>query len=68
MSAAIFLSLTARARALLNGRYHVTPDDIRTLALPILRHRLQLNYLAESDQVDVDELVSELLDRVGNNS
>ncbi|MCH8142069.1 MAG: AAA family ATPase, partial [Proteobacteria bacterium] len=66
--AAIFLSLTARARALLNGRYHVTPDDIRTLALPILRHRLQLNYLAESDQVDVDELVSELLDRVENNS
>ncbi|MCZ6854113.1 MAG: MoxR family ATPase [Gammaproteobacteria bacterium] len=66
--AAIFLSLTSRARALLNGRYHVTPDDIRTLALPILRHRLQLNYLAESDQVDVDELVSELLDQVANNS
>lgn len=66
--AAIFLSLTARARALLNGRFHVIPDDMRTLALPILRHRLQLNYLAESDQIDVDELVSELLDRVANNS
>ena len=64
--AAIFLSLASRARALLNGRYHVTPEDIRTLALPILRHRLQLNYLAESDQVDVDMLVNELLDRTGS--
>ena len=63
--AAIFLSLASRARALLNGRYHVTPEDIRTLALPILRHRLQLNYLAESDEVDVDMLVNELLHRVG---
>lgn len=66
--AAIFLSLASRARALLNGRYHVTPEDIRTLALPILRHRLQLNYLAESDQVDVDMLVNELLDRVGGSA
>ena len=64
--AAIFLSLTSRARALLNGRYHVIPDDIRTLALPVLRHRLQLNYLAESDQVNVDTLVTDLLDRVGD--
>ena len=63
--AAIFLSLAARARALLNGRYHVVPDDIRILALPVLRHRLQMNYLAESDQVSVDDLVIELVDLVG---
>jgi len=62
--AAIFLSLTSRARALLNGRYHVIPEDIHTLALPILRHRLQLNYLAESDQIEVDTIVIELLDSV----
>ena len=62
--AAIFLSLASRARALLNGRYHVTPDDIRLLALPILRHRLQLNYLAESDRIDVDSLVEDLFDKV----
>jgi MoxR-like ATPase len=58
--AAIFMSLAARARALLQGRYHVTDDDIRTLALPVLRHRLQLNYLAESDHVTVDDLVREV--------
>jgi MoxR-like ATPase len=64
--AAIFMSLGARARALLHGRYHVTPDDIHTLALPVLRHRLQLNYLAESDRVSVDMLVSELIGRTGH--
>ena len=58
--AAIFMSLAARARALLRGRYHVTPEDIQTLALPVLRHRLQLNYLAESDHVTVDDLIREV--------
>ena len=66
--AAIFLSLAARARALLQGRYHVTLEDIRHLALPILRHRLQLNYLAESDQVNVDGLIGDLLDHVSSDS
>jgi MoxR-like ATPase len=61
--AAIFISLAARARALLRGRYHVTPEDITTLALPVLRHRLQLNYLAESDHVRVDDLIRELTAR-----
>ena len=58
--AAIFISLAARARALLHGRYHVVADDIRSLALPVLRHRLQLNYLAESDHVTVDDLIREV--------
>jgi MoxR-like ATPase len=58
--AAIFLSLAARARALLNGRYHVTPEDITTLAPPVLRHRLQLNYLAESERVSADDLIREV--------
>ena len=58
--AAIFLSLAARARALLKGRYHVVPEDIQALAGPVLRHRVQLNYLAESEQVTVDDLINEL--------
>ena len=58
--AAIFVSLAARARALLHGRYHVIPEDVQTLALPVLRHRLQLNYLAESDGVTVDDLIREV--------
>ena len=62
--AAINLSLASRARALLNGRYHVTPDDVRAFAGPVLRHRLQLNYLAESEGVGVDEVVDSVLQRV----
>jgi len=60
--AAIFLSLAARARALLEGRYHVTPDDVRRLVHPVLRHRMQLNYLAESDGVDVDDVIERIVD------
>ncbi len=63
--AAIFLSLAARARALLKGRYHVTPEDVQTLAAPVLRHRVQLNYLAESEQVTVDDLIGELASQRG---
>jgi MoxR-like ATPase len=63
--AAIFLSLAARARALLRGRYHVIPEDVQTLAAPVLRHRVQLNYLAESEQVTVDDLIDELASRNG---
>jgi MoxR-like ATPase len=62
--AAINLSLAARASALLNNRYHVTEEDISKLAAPVLRHRLQLNYLAESDQVDVDTIVADLIQQV----
>lgn len=59
--AAIFLSLAARARALLDGRYHVVSDDIDTLAYPVLRHRMQLNYLAESDGLKVDDVIRQLI-------
>jgi MoxR-like ATPase len=60
--AAIFLSLAARARALLAGRYHVTTDDVAAFAAPMLRHRLQRNYLAESDGVEMDELIASVLE------
>ena len=58
--AAIYLCLGARARALLAGRYHVTADDIRALAAPVLRHRLQTNYLAEADGVGVEDVIAEV--------
>ena len=59
--AAIYLTLGGKARALLNGRYHVDRDDIRALALPVLRHRVLRNYHAEADGVAVEEILSELL-------
>ncbi|MEQ8861444.1 MAG: AAA family ATPase [Pseudomonadales bacterium] len=62
--AAIFLSLAGRARALLQGRYHVTADDVRAFAAPVLRHRLQLNYLAESDGIQVDDVVAAVVEQV----
>jgi MoxR-like ATPase len=52
-----FLALAAKARALSTGRYHVTTDDLRDLALPVLRHRVLANYQAESDGVTIDDLL-----------
>ncbi|GFE78238.1 ATPase AAA [Steroidobacter agaridevorans] len=58
-----FLCLAAKARALMQGRYHVTDDDLRTLALPVLRHRVLTNYQAESDGRSVDEVLREVVER-----
>ncbi len=51
------LVLAAKARALLEGRYHVTIDDIIALAPPVLRHRLVLSFSAESDGMTADALI-----------
>ena len=63
--AAQFLVLGAKARALLAGRAHVTEEDIRVLALPVLRHRILLNYRAEADGQTVDGIIARLLETVG---
>ncbi|HEU4620445.1 MAG TPA: MoxR family ATPase [Gammaproteobacteria bacterium] len=57
-----FLTLAAKARALMAGRYHVTRDDIAALVLPVLRHRVLTNYFAESDGMDVDKCLKQLLE------
>jgi len=59
-----FLILGAKARALLKGRAHVNADDIRTLAFPVLRHRVLLNYRAEAEGVRVDDVARRLLETV----
>jgi MoxR-like ATPase len=56
-----YLVLGAKARALLQGRAHVTEDDIRALALPVLRHRILVNYRAEAEGVGVENIVDRLL-------
>lgn len=58
-----FLCLAAKARALMEGRYHVTDEDLRVLALPVLRHRVLTNYQAESDGKSVDEVLREVIER-----
>ena len=60
--ATMFLTLGGKARALMQGRYHVTRDDICALALPVMRHRVLTNYFAESDKVEVDDVLRQLVD------
>ncbi|HEX9648936.1 MAG TPA: MoxR family ATPase [Cyclobacteriaceae bacterium] len=56
--------LTAKARALLNARFAVTVDDIRHVAYPVLRHRIILNFKAESAQIQPDMVTEKLLDTI----
>jgi MoxR-like ATPase len=62
--AAQFIVLAAKARALSRKRYHVTYDDISSVAVPVLRHRILLNYHADSDRIDTDEILNRLIAHV----
>ncbi len=62
--AAQYLVLGAKARALTNGRYHVSFEDIKAMAHPVLRHRVLVNFRAESEGVSTDAIIDELLERV----
>src|SRR5665213_3095492 len=59
-----FLVLGAKARALLQGRTHVSAADIRVLAAPVLRHRVLVNYRAEAEGTNVETIVRRLLETV----
>ncbi|HEV1288111.1 MAG TPA: AAA family ATPase, partial [Bryobacteraceae bacterium] len=60
--AAQFLVLSAKARALVHKRYHVTYEDVISLMRPILRHRVLLNFQAESDRLSTDDILLKLLE------
>ncbi len=60
--AAQALVLGGKARALLQGRTHVTFDDIRSLARPVMRHRLLRNFQAQSERITTDEIIARVLD------
>ena len=62
--AAQYLTLGAKARALMSGRTHVSFEDIRVLAHPVLRHRILTNFHAESERVTTDRIVDQLLEAV----
>jgi MoxR-like ATPase len=59
-----FLVLGAKARALLQGRSHVTGEDIRALAGPVLRHRILVNYRAEAEGTSVETVIKRLVETV----
>jgi MoxR-like ATPase len=56
-----FLVLAAKCRALMHGRYHVSYEDIRALYIPVLRHRILLNFHAESDKLRPDDVLQQVL-------
>ncbi|MCP4941664.1 MAG: MoxR family ATPase [Planctomycetaceae bacterium] len=56
-----FLILGGKARALLQGRFHVQVEDIQALAKPVLRHRMVVNFAAESDGITSDEVVERII-------
>ncbi len=62
--AAQFIVLAAKARALSHKRYHVTYEDVTAMVVPVLRHRILLNFHAESDHIDSDEILNRLVAQV----
>ncbi len=62
--ASIWLGLAARAHAFVSGRGYVTPQDVKTMAPDILRHRVILSYEAEAEEKTTDDLIDVLLERI----
>jgi len=62
--ASIYMVLAAKARAILYGRYHATTEDIRAVALPVLRHRIIPTFNAEAAGISSDEIAERLLAEV----
>ena len=62
--ASIYMVLGAKARAILHGRYHTTTEDVREVALPVLRHRVLTTFNAEAAGITSDEVVLRLLSEV----
>ena len=58
------LILGAKARAILNGRYSVSIDDVRALVFPIFRHRIILNFNAEAEGINIEEVIRRLVETV----
>ena len=65
--ASLNMILAAKARAILNGRYHVSCDDVEAVALPIFRHRIIPNFAAQSEGVSADDITRKILATVPKN-
>ncbi|HEY3320400.1 MAG TPA: AAA family ATPase [Planctomycetota bacterium] len=62
--ASIYLILASKARAVLDGRFHVSVKDIQSVAMPVLRHRIVTNFRAESARIKSEDLIKRLLEYV----
>jgi MoxR-like ATPase len=63
--ASIYLLLAAKARAVLQGRYHTTTQDVAAVAPPVLRHRIIPTFNAEAAGLTSDDIVARLLEAMG---
>jgi len=59
-----YLVLGGKARAILHGRLHVTSEDIREVAYPVLRHRLMTTFNADAEGITTDDVIKHLLETV----
>ena len=59
---ALPILLAAKARAVLHGRYYVSCEDIRSVAIPVLRHRIMTNFNAEAEGVKPDHIIERLIE------
>jgi MoxR-like ATPase len=64
LRASQFLILAGKSRAILNGRFNVSCEDVRAIAGPVLRHRLLTNFQAESEKIDSDAVIKKLVEYV----
>jgi len=62
--ATVFLTLAAKAHAFLRGRGYVTPEDVKSVAFDVLRHRLILSYEAEAEDVTTEQIIQKVLDTI----
>ncbi len=62
--ASISLLKASKAYALMQGRNFLLPDDVKTIALEVLRHRVSISYRAEADELTADDVISQLLDAI----
>lgn len=63
--ASISLYIASKAEALINGRDYVTPADVKEIAFSVLRHRIILNYEAEAEKINADEIIRQILAKIG---
>ena len=61
--AAQALTLAAKLRAMLDGRFNASFSDVQKVAIPALRHRVLLNFEGEAEGIDVDNVVREIIDK-----
>jgi MoxR-like ATPase len=60
--ATINLTLASRAIAFLNGRHYVTPQDVKSIAMDVLRHRVAVTYEAEAENITSEDVIQKILD------